>query len=66
MKLGQIEGVVRTEAGFIGGRDVTLVEYAPEQLALEELARRAKQSGVAMRFISMKAKRVGPFFLHSL
>ena len=47
MKLGQIEGVVRTEAGFIGGREVTLVEYASEQLALEELARRAKQAGVA-------------------
>jgi hypothetical protein len=36
MKLGQIEGVVRTEAGFIGGREVTLVEYASEQLALED------------------------------
>jgi len=47
MKLGQIEGVVRTEAGFFKGREVTLVEYVPEQLALEDLARRAKQAGVA-------------------
>ncbi len=46
-EIGAIEGVVRTEAGFIGGREVTLVEYASEQLALEELARRAKQAGVA-------------------
>ncbi len=47
MKLGQIEGVVRTEAGFFKGREVTLVEYVPELLALEDLARRAKQAGVA-------------------
>ena len=47
MKLGQIEGVVRTEAGFFKGREVTLVEYVPEQVALEDLARRAKQAGVA-------------------
>lgn len=47
MKLGQIEGVVRTEAGFFKGREVTLVEYAPERVALEDLARQAKQSGVA-------------------
>lgn len=47
MKLGQIEGVVRTEAGYFKGREVTLVEYAPERLALEELARRARQAGVA-------------------
>jgi hypothetical protein len=44
MKLGQIEGVVRTEAGFIGGREVTLVEYAPDRIQLDDLAR---QAGVA-------------------
>jgi len=38
MKLGQIEGVVRTEAGFFKGREVTLVEYAPGQVSLEDLA----------------------------
>ncbi len=47
MKLGQIEGVVRTEAGFFKGREVTLVDYAPERVALEDLARQAKQAGVA-------------------
>ncbi len=47
MKLGQIDGVVRTEAGFFKGREVTLVEYAPERVALEDLARQAKQAGVA-------------------
>ncbi len=47
MKLGQIDGVVRTEAGYFKGREVTSVEYAPERVALEELARQAKQAGVA-------------------
>ena len=47
MKLGQIDGVVRTEAGFFKGREVTLVEYAPERVALEDLARQAKRAGVA-------------------
>ena len=47
MKLGQIEGVVRTEAGFFKGREVTLVEYAPERIALEDLARQARKAGVA-------------------
>lgn len=47
MKRGQIEGVVRTEAGYFKGREATLVEYAPDQIALEDLARRARQAGVA-------------------
>ncbi len=47
MKLGQIEGVVRTEAGYLKGREVTLVEYSPERITLEDLARRARQAGVA-------------------
>ena len=47
MKLGQIEGVVRTEAGFFKGREVTLVEYAPDRVALDDLARQAKRAGVA-------------------
>ncbi len=49
MKLGQIEGVVRTEAGFIGGREVTLVEYALDRIQLDDLARQARQAGVADR-----------------
>ena len=38
---------MRTEAGFFKGREVTLVEYAPGQVSLEDLARRARQTGVA-------------------
>lgn len=49
MELGQIEGVVRTEAGFFGGREVTLVDYDPGRISLEKLARQAKEAGVADR-----------------
>lgn len=47
MKLGQIEGVVRTEAGFFKGREVTLVEYTPTKVTLEELVCQAREAGVA-------------------
>lgn len=46
MKLGQIDGVKRTEAGFFKGREVTLVEYDPSQITLEKLADAAKHAGV--------------------
>lgn len=38
---------MRTEAGYFKGREGTLVDYAPAQISLEELARRAKAAGVA-------------------
>lgn len=41
MRLGQIEGVERTEAGFFEGREVTLVEFDPQRLALRDLVRNA-------------------------
>ena len=47
MKLGQIEGVVRTEAGFFKGREVTLVDHDPSRVSLEKLASQARQAGVA-------------------
>jgi hypothetical protein len=49
MKVGQIDGVLRTEAGYFLGREVTLVEYDPTRLSLELLAGRAKEAGVADR-----------------
>jgi len=58
MKLGQIDGVVRTEAGFFKGREVTLVDYAPERVRIEDLARQAKQAGVAdMVYLEGSAER---------
>ncbi|MEO7723730.1 MAG: hypothetical protein ABIU29_03445 [Chthoniobacterales bacterium] len=49
MKLGQIEGVVRTEAGFFHGHEVTLVDYEAGRLSLEQLAEQAKRAGVTDR-----------------
>lgn len=49
MKLGQIEGVTRTEAGFFQGHEVTRLDYDPARISLEQLARRAREAGVADR-----------------
>ena len=49
MQLGQIEGVVGTEAGYFHGREVTLVEYDPGRITLERLVQEAKHAGVADR-----------------
>jgi hypothetical protein len=37
MKLGQIDGVLTTEAGFIQGQEVTLVRYDPGLISLSRL-----------------------------
>lgn len=47
MKLGQIDGVIRTEAGFLEGHEVTVVDFLPARLSLTDLVRQAKDSGVA-------------------
>ncbi len=49
MELGQIEGVVRTEAGYFQGREVTLVDYDPARISLDKLASQARRAGVADR-----------------
>ena len=49
MKLGQIEGVVRTEAGYFQRREVTLVDYDPARISLDKLASQARRAGVADR-----------------
>ncbi len=49
MKLGQIEGVIRTEAGFFQGHEVTLVEFDPSRISLGQLARQAQRAGVGER-----------------
>lgn len=59
MKLGRIDGVVRTEAGFFQGHEVTLVDYDPKRISLEDLARRARQAGVADRIHLDIAKSSG-------
>jgi hypothetical protein len=37
MELGKIDGVITTQAGFMGGREVTLVRYDPAVVSLTEL-----------------------------
>lgn len=43
MALGQINGVITTEAGFMDGREVTLVKYDPEVIALPRLIAAAEK-----------------------
>jgi hypothetical protein len=43
MQLGQLDGVIATEAGFIGGREVTLLNYDPAILSLAQLSGDARK-----------------------
>ena len=45
--LGQVPGVITTEAGWIEGREVTLVRYRPDLVSLATLIDRAAAAGVA-------------------
>lgn len=47
MKIGAIPGVTETEAGFIGGREVTLVNYDPTSTSLRKIIAQAKSDNVA-------------------
>lgn len=42
-ELGEVDGVVLTEAGFIDGREVTLVTYDPTVIAIQDLIRAAEK-----------------------
>lgn len=46
MKIGAIEGVIRTEAGFFDGKEVTLVEYDPARISPAGIFKQAKLDGV--------------------
>ncbi len=52
MKIGAIEGVARTEAGFLDGNEVTLVDFDPETISAEDLTKKAEAAGVATRIYS--------------
>ena len=47
MELGQIDGVVLTEAGFMHGLEVTKVHFDADQVSLESLVQQARQRQVA-------------------
>ncbi|MEM7248428.1 MAG: VPGUxxT family thioredoxin-like (seleno)protein, type 2 [Acidobacteriota bacterium] len=46
-QLGRLDGVITTEAGWLEGREVTLVTYDPKQLPLKTLVERAVAANVA-------------------
>lgn len=46
MKIGAIKGVTRTEAGFLDGKEVTLVEYNPADISPAEIFKQAELDGV--------------------
>ena len=41
IQIGQLDGVITTEAGFLGGHEVTLVKYDPAALSLDQLVKAA-------------------------
>ena len=47
MELGQIDGVVATQAAFMGGHEVTSVWFDPDEVSLTDLAKQAKKRNVA-------------------
>ncbi len=49
MKLGKIEGVVSTEAGWIEDREVTKVVYDKEKVTLQALAKKACDAKLAIK-----------------
>lgn len=59
LKLGQMDGVLLTEAGWIDGHEVTLVTYDPKRLTLGNLVRQAASVGCAHKvFLERKASGV--------
>ncbi len=58
-ELGRIEGVVSTEAGWLDGREVTLVEYDSNKLTLESLADQAAQVKCAERVYTVSGAALG-------
>ena len=49
MKLGQIESVAETEAGWLEGREVTLVRFDPAKISFTDLVKEAKKHDCAKK-----------------
>ncbi len=57
-ELGKIDGVISTEAGWLEGREVTLVHYHQDRLSLSDLAQKAAEVKCARKvFASTEAER---------
>lgn len=48
-KLGVIKGVTQTEAGFLDGHEVTLVDFDPKIISSDQLTSKAQAAGVATK-----------------
>ncbi len=55
-ELGKIDGVISTEAGWLEGREVTLVRYHQDQLTLPELAQKAAEIKCARKVFAPTAQ----------
>lgn len=58
-ELGKIDGVTATEAGWLDGREVTLVRYDASELSLQSLASEAAKVRCANKLYTPDGKRVG-------
>jgi hypothetical protein len=56
--LGRLPGVITTEAGWLEGREVTLVSYHPETTSLASLVEKATDAGLADKiFVATREER---------
>lgn len=55
-RLGKIDGVIETEAGFLDGREVTLVHYDDKKISLEALAKEAAKAKCADKVYTSSGK----------
>ena len=55
-RLGKIDGVLETEAGFLDGREVTLVHFDENKISLEELAKQAARVKCADKIYTKEGK----------
>ena len=58
-ELGKIDGVVATEAGWLDGQEVTLVQYDKSQLTLSSLAKQAAEVRCANKVYTDDGKSQG-------
>jgi len=55
--IGKLDGVVETQPGFMGGREVVQIEYDPTQIDFETVLHKANRAGSADRVFAENAKQ---------
>ena len=58
MDLGSLDGVARTEAGYLDGREVVRLWYHNKTISLDELARQVSQKGYAEQIYVKAAQTI--------